>query len=77
MRHAAPSALFLQDGRRDEVVPHAALTTLARAASEPKRLRWYDAGHALDARAYRDQLTWLSSRLGLGGPVVGGVPTGP
>jgi dienelactone hydrolase len=77
VRRAAPSALFFQDGRRDEVVPHAALVTLARAGSEPKRLRWYDAGHALNARAYRDQLAWLSSRLGLGGPVVRGVPTGP
>jgi dienelactone hydrolase len=77
VRRAAPSALFFQDGRHDEVVSHGALVRLARAGSEPKRVRWYDAGHAPSARAYRDQLAWLSGRLGLGGAVVRGVPSGP
>jgi dienelactone hydrolase len=77
VRRAAPSALFFQDGLRDEVVSRRALAALARAGSEPKRVRWYRAGHAPGARVYRDQLAWLSSRLGLGRPVVRGVPSGP
>ncbi|HEY2938528.1 MAG TPA: acetylxylan esterase [Gaiellaceae bacterium] len=77
VRRAAPAALLFQDGRRDRVVPRRALLALARACSRPKQVRWYDAGHGLDARAYRDQLRWLSARLGLEGPVVPGAVTGP
>ncbi|MGE5690930.1 MAG: alpha/beta hydrolase [Pseudomonadota bacterium] len=71
------SALLFQDGRKDEVVPRAALVRLARAAPEPKELRWYPAGHQLDAKAYRDQLDWLTERLQITGPPVPGADTGP
>jgi dienelactone hydrolase len=77
VRRAAPSALFFQDGRRDQVVPHEALLALARAGSRPKQVRWYPAGHGLDTTAYRDQLRWLSRELGLDGPVVPGALAGP
>jgi predicted esterase len=77
VRHAAPAALFFQDGRRDEVVPQKALLALARAGSNPKRVRWYAAGHGLDEQAYRDQIRWLSRELGLDGPVVPGALAGP
>lgn len=77
VRRAGPSTLFFQDGRRDRVVPQKALVALARAGSRPKQVRWYDTGHGLDAQAYRDQLRWLSRRLGLDGPVVPGAVTGP
>ena len=77
VHRAAPSMLFLQDGRRDEVVPRRALVALARAASRPKLVRWYAAGHAPNAQEYRDQLAWLSRRLGLHGVVVRGVRSGP
>jgi fermentation-respiration switch protein FrsA (DUF1100 family) len=60
---AAPSHLFFQDGRRDEVAPRRSLVALYQAASEPKRIRWYDAGHALNAKAVDDQLAWLESEL--------------
>src|SRR5207247_1944936 len=53
---ARSSSLFLEDGRSDSVVPRAALRSLARAAPHGTRIRWYEAGHALDAAAYRDQL---------------------
>lgn len=75
--HAAPSALFFQNGFRDEIVPRAQLLELARAGSQPKRIRWYAAGHSLNAQAYRDQLAWLSKELGVRGPVVPGAATGP
>jgi dienelactone hydrolase len=77
VRRAAPGTLFFQDGRRDQVVPRKALVALARAGSRPKQVHWYDAGHGLDEQAYRDQLRWLSRRLGLDGPVVPGAVTGP
>ena len=79
LRHIArarPGTLFFQNGRRDSVVPRDALDRLARAAGK-QRVRWYDAGHAPNARAYRDQLAWLSERLGLKGPVVRGAASGP
>src|SRR5919198_1791374 len=70
VRRAAPSVLFFQDGRRDRVVPRAALENLSRAGSAPKIIRWYDSGHDLPKQAYRDQLRWLSRELGLDGPIV-------
>jgi hypothetical protein len=58
-------------------VPRKALLDLARAAGKPKSVRWYAAGHAPNAREYREAIAWLSSRLGLHGVVVKGVSTGP
>jgi dienelactone hydrolase len=55
--------LLLQNGRDDEIVPREALVTLANAAPRGRVLRWYDAGHALNERAYDDQLAWLAARL--------------
>jgi dienelactone hydrolase len=77
VRQATPASLFFQNGLQDEVVPRAQLRALARAGSRPKRLRWYRAGHSLNAQAYRDQLAWLSRELGVRGPVVPGAATGP
>jgi len=74
---ARPGSLLLQDGRQDEVVPKAALLALAHAAPPRTELRWYPAGHALSAAAYRDQLAWLAARLKLAGPPVAGAKTGP
>ena len=77
VRRARPNVLLFQNGRRDAVVPRAALRTLAGAAPAPKRVRWYDSGHALNRQAYRDQLTWLAKRLELRGPPVRGAVAGP
>ena len=77
VRRARPAALFFQDGLDDTVVPHAQLAALAAAGSKPKRIRWYRAGHSLDAQAFRDQLAWLSRELGIRGPAVPGSQTGP
>jgi dienelactone hydrolase len=74
---ARPSALFFPDGLADTVVPHVQLADLAAAGSEPKRIRWYHADHSLNARAFRDQLAWLSQELGIRGPAVPGSRTGP
>jgi dienelactone hydrolase len=76
IRRAHAHFLF-QDGRRDEIVPHAQLMALAAAAPKPKELRWYETGHQPGKQALRDQLAWLARELGLGAPVVPGAVTGP
>jgi dienelactone hydrolase len=63
--HAAPSALLFQNGRRDEVVPQAALRALSREGSIPKDIRWYDTGHIPGERAWNDSRRWLAQRLEL------------
>ena len=74
---ASPAKLLFQAGRRDEIVPRDALETLIRAGSEPKQVNWYDAGHALNTKAERDQLDWLTDELEIEGPPVKGALTGP
>jgi dienelactone hydrolase len=74
---ARAGTLLLQDGRRDEVVPRPALDALAAAAPTGTDVRWYAAGHDLNEAAFREQLSWLSRRLGLGGAPVPGAVTGP
>jgi dienelactone hydrolase len=63
--HAAPSALFFQNGRLDKNVPEHEAEDLHQAASEPKRIAWYDAGHALNVQACRDRYDWLGEHLNL------------
>jgi dienelactone hydrolase len=77
IRHARAGSLLLQDGRRDAIVPRAALDALVQAAPRGTDVRWYPAGHELDKAAYRDQLAWLARRLEIDGPPVRGAVTGP
>jgi dienelactone hydrolase len=75
-RARAGSVLF-EDGRRDEIVPRAALLALAKAAPPGSVVRWYPAGHELNAQVYRDQLAFLAKKLPIDGPSVKGARTGP
>jgi dienelactone hydrolase len=59
----AHGAIRLADGRQDEVVPRGALRNFAHAAPKGTSLRWYDASHALNERAYNDAFAWLQQRL--------------
>ncbi|HEY6963521.1 MAG TPA: dienelactone hydrolase family protein [Gaiellaceae bacterium] len=61
--HGRPGTILLEDGRRDEIVPRAALENVVRAAPPQTTVRWYDAGHALDDRAWSDAFDWLGARL--------------
>jgi dienelactone hydrolase len=74
---ARPGSVLLQDGRKDEIVPRAALLALAKAAPRGSTVRWYPAGHELNARAYVDQLAFLARKLPIPGPSVPGARTGP
>jgi len=69
---ARPGSLLLEDGRRDEVVPQAALVNVIRAAPPGTKVRWYDATHALNPKAYRDAFDWLAEKLPIDGPHVAG-----
>jgi dienelactone hydrolase len=63
--HATPTALLVQSGRLDTLVPAADASALHSAAPEPKTIRWYDAGHGLNQQALFDRLDWLHQQIGL------------
>ena len=69
---ARPGSLLLEDGRRDQVVPRYALLNVVHAAPRGTAVRWYDAPHALDRKAYRDAFAWLARKLPILGPPVRG-----
>jgi dienelactone hydrolase len=63
--HASPTALLLQNGRSDNLVPAADAEDLHAAAPEPKTILWYDAGHGLNQQALFARHHWLHERIGL------------
>jgi hypothetical protein len=63
--HASPTALLLQSGRLDNLVPAADAQALHTAAPEPRTIRWYDAGHGLNLQALWDRHDWLQAEIGL------------
>jgi dienelactone hydrolase len=60
---ARPGTLLLEDGTLDAVIPRAALDNVVHAAPRGTLVRWYPAGHALNATAYNDAFAWLLRRL--------------
>ena len=63
--HAPPTALLLQNGRLDTLVPVADANALHAAAPQPRTILWYDAGHGLNQQAALDRLDWLHREIGL------------
>jgi dienelactone hydrolase len=64
--HAAPTPLLMQFARHERSFSMASMERYARAASEPKTVRWYDTGHELnDPQAWRDRTEWMAHALGL------------
>jgi uncharacterized protein len=63
--HASPTALLLQSGRIDNLVPEADAEALHTAAPEPRTIRWYNAGHGLNQQALFDRHDWLREQIGL------------
>lgn len=61
----APTHLLLQGAEFDSVIPRSEMEMLARAASEPKEIRWYASDHDLGAQAGRERIAWLVEELGL------------
>jgi len=63
--HASPTALLLQSGRADNLVPVADAQALHAAAPPPRTILWYEAGHGLNQQAAFDRLDWLHREIGL------------
>jgi fermentation-respiration switch protein FrsA (DUF1100 family) len=63
---AAPAALYFQFGTSDPHVFRERADTFFALASEPKKLSFYEAGHALNDEARKDRVAWLHERLKLG-----------
>jgi len=71
--HAAPASVFFQFAKNDSYVPTYAANLFFNAASEPKRIEWYQNDHTSDphdlqynAQATQDRHNWLVQELGIG-----------
>jgi uncharacterized protein len=60
---AAPASIMFQLGKKEEYFKHERMQALAHAASEPKIVKWYDAGHLLNEEARQDRDGWLVDEL--------------
>ena len=61
---AAPAALLFQNGLLDNYVPPHDAQRFYTAASEPKTMLWYQAGHNLPWSFVQDAAEWLQPYLG-------------
>lgn len=71
INHVAPSALFFQFGRQDEIITAQAAVQYEQAGSQPKTVKWYDARHEniiTNPAALHDRAEWLRRRLKLHSP---------
>jgi len=62
---AAGSPVLLQFGKSDPYVPRQKAQEFFDAAKEPKKILWYEAGHALNGEAIHDRQEWLKEQLHL------------
>jgi uncharacterized protein len=60
---AAPAALLFQAGTNDEAIPQEDARRYQQAASQPKEVRWYAAGHMLNCAARKDMMAWLADHI--------------
>lgn len=63
--HAAPSSVLLQYAYEDGFLNEARDRHYFDLVSEPKAIKFYHAGHALNAAALRDRYEWLRDKLAL------------
>ena len=61
----APNALYLQFGEQDTAPSPEQGQEMMDAASEPKEMHLYDAGHELNDEAKADRANWLARRFEL------------
>jgi len=75
--HAAPAVVFLQFASDEQFVTPEMDKDFFAAVSEPKRMKMYEAPHALNADATRDRIAFLSEQLSFKAPdpkAVRGIP---
>ena len=63
--HAAPAVVFLQYGTQEKFLTPERARQYEKIVSEPKKFRFYDAPHALNAEARRDRIAFLTEQLRL------------
>ena len=64
--HAAPVSLLFQFARYEQYFKETAMQRYFRAASEPKTVRWYHAGHDLNGLdTLADRAEWLRKQIGV------------
>jgi dienelactone hydrolase len=61
--HAAPAAVFLQHATDEPFLNGDVAKRYLEIVSEPKKLKIYDAPHALNSEATRDRIAFLSQQL--------------
>jgi len=59
----SPAPLLFQFANDDPHVPCERAELFFSAAVEPKTLRWYEAGHSLNAQAATERVDWLTAQL--------------
>jgi len=75
--HAAPAFVFLQYGSQEDYLNPKRAEEYAAVVSRPKKLKIYDAPHALNAEARTDRLEFLAKELHVKPPdpaVIAGIP---
>jgi len=75
--HAAPAVVFLQFASDEQFVTPEMDKDYFAVVSEPKRMKIYEAPHALNADATRDRIAFLSEQLSFKAPdakAVAGIP---
>jgi dienelactone hydrolase len=75
--HAAPANVFLQFATDEQFVTPEMDKDYFAVVSEPKRMKMYEAPHALNAEATRDRVAFLSEQLSFKAPepkAVAGIP---
>ncbi len=65
LSHSSPAAVFLQYGKQDKPITAKMAERAYERFGEPKRIGFYEAGHALNAKARKDRARWLAKRLSL------------
>jgi hypothetical protein len=63
LSHAAPAAIFLQYASDEPFLNGDIARQYFNIASEPKKLKIYEAPHALNAEATRDRIAFLAEQL--------------
>ena len=64
--YVAPSALFFQFGKTDSYPTEETAKVYSEKASNPKLVKFYDAGHALNGEARYERARWLQKQLKFG-----------
>jgi len=62
----SPAPVLFQFGNEDRHVPKERAEEFFADAREPKEIKWYEAGHGLNANATEERKAWLKKNLELG-----------